>query len=187
MDTKVELSRFINSFYEFEKDEDGLYKRPVMTKHLKLDGSPIGTTKMKLTNNPRYVLEQVINEYQLQSPEAKKLSLKLNDNTTYLGLTGSEWLPDIFSPLIMAVASGQPIIVDGKTIRLKDDEESNKILQSLMKKSLEKGQPQLLGEFIEQARVVFGDEPFPSRLYIQLGLGALCIGGIAYVVHHARR
>ncbi len=189
----MDIMNFMDSFYETERDPvTGQPKQPTPAKYLKIaapDGTlkPLATVKMGLTNSPRQVLEQVIVKYGLDTPAVRSLPMSLDSTATHLGLTGLEWAFGLASMSLLAMASGQPIVVDGKTITLKDDEESAKILQSQFEKSQKNGPAQTFGDYLTNARVLYGEESSSNHMYLQLGLGALCIGGLAYVVHHARK
>lgn len=145
------------------------------------------TTKNKV--NPRAVLEHFIKTYDLDSTAIRTLIISNgNKDLEKLqeGVTISQWQNFLeHIPRYYTVAQ-QPIIIDGKEVQITNSEASGAALKPLWLKS-NLSTISSFGEYIDALRRVSGDEPATNNNIARIGLGVLCLGGIALLVHNSKK
>jgi hypothetical protein len=194
--------------YNDEKEAEAIKNSPTLRK-LKADidflAQPVKTSKGEVETkaavnvknylivktgskiNPRSTLEYIIRKYGLDSKKLRDYTLESLSNDPsikHMGVPLVLWSMLMQQIPIMYTVDQLPLIIGGKEVEIRDNEASQKVIKDLEAKQTP---PTTFGQQLDYLRAMSGEEPATNNMIARIGLGVLCVGGIALLVHHARK
>jgi hypothetical protein len=148
-------------------------------------------TKTGIKVNPRSILESVVRKYGLDSSKIRRASqaeMLGNEDTKYQDILIEDWLKIIKSIPAMYTIDQLPLIIDGQEVRIEDNiGGKQKIKELSFRDGISIREPDNFGEALDRIRTMSGDEPATNNMIARIGLGVLCVGGIALLVQRSRK
>ena len=182
MATVKEVLADIDFLAQPVKESDGKISQTVpQTIH-----APYKITKTGSKVNARALVEYLVRKYGLDAKNVRNLDLTNDKDKLHLGIKVTEWKNLIGSIPEGFIINQLPLIIEGKEVEIKDEAQGAKSLKDLEAK-IDQSKVKSLGDLIDSARTMTGEEPATNNMIARIGLGVLCVGGIALLVHHSRK